>query len=403
MKIIHGCQRVSLWVLAGIMAAALAPECIFAQEMQAPAGAFYGVSPASPADAVFMPVDPTTIMPGDPAAVVGGSVDSSLVLFQPGSVVLVADESPSALSQPGPSSEQPRPPSEEKLGQAPEDYSHQFLRRDSVLLKPGDWQFDVGLNYTVFDRSYTNLDIGESKGQVVITPIDSRFISRLLLVPLDVRYGLCDQLQAFANVPFGWSNTERSCFGQDDFTNAGGIGDVTAGVSWLAHKTGGCSCDPDVIFTFGCTAPTADVSPLQGILEPPNTLLGQGFLYGSWNVLFVHTIDPIIVFYGFGSRHGVSREYEGYDIRPGDQYTYRCGLGFAVNERVTLSAIATGSYITAPYLNGTRVEGLAMEPISMRFGATISRAHCKQFWDPFVEIGMTPDAPNARVGMTFTF
>ena len=31
-----------------------------------------------------------------------------------------------------------------------------------------------------------------------------------MLVPMDVRYGLTDRLQLFANVPFGWANTETS-------------------------------------------------------------------------------------------------------------------------------------------------------------------------------------------------
>ncbi len=300
-----------------------------------------------------------------------------------------------------------QPPSQlddnQKLGQAPEDFSHQFLRQESVLLKCGELQIDVGLNYTVFDHNYTNLAIDQASGDPVVVALDSRVTQRLMLIPLDVRYGVSDTLQAFLDVPFGWSNTQDSYAGHDEFANSTGIGDLTQGVSWLIHKGNGCSYSPDVIATFAYTAPTADVSPLQGILEPPNALLGQGFWYGSWNVLVVHTVDPVVLFYGLGSRHGISREYHGYNILPGDQYSYRFGLGFAVNEKVTLSAIVNGSYITEPKLNGRNVEGLALEPISMRFAATVARPTCMRFWEPFVEIGMTSDAPNVRLGMTFTY
>ena len=165
-------------------------------------------------------------------------------------------------------------------------------------------------------------------------------------------------------------------------------------MNWLIHKSCGCSCDPDVIATFSITSPTADVNPLQGILEPPGTLLGTGFWYGYWNVLFVHTVDPVILFYGFGSRHGLSTESEGFNVRPGDQYYYRAGLGFAVNEKLTLSSSLTGWYITDPYLDGVRVAGLAMEPITLRFAATINRP-CRRYIEPFVELGLTPDAPDA--------
>ncbi len=310
---------------------------------------------------------------------------------------------PSELPPVAPSSQPNIPTEQQKLGEAPEDYSHQFLRQESVLLRPGDWQLDIGINYTVFDHNYTNLAVGGSGGSSSVVPVDSRFTSRLLLMPLDFRYGFLDRLQLFANVPFGWSNTENAFFGFDEFSNKGGIGDVTGGLSYLVCKGRGHSYQPDVIATLACTAPTADVSPLQGILEPPNTLLGQGFWFGSWNVLFVHTIDPVIIFYGFGSRHALMREYHGYDVRYGDQYMYRGGMGFAVNERVTLSASVTGSYITDPRLDGQRIAGLAMEPVSMRFGATIARPACLRYWDPFVEIGLTDDAPNSRVGMTFTY
>ena len=151
-------------------------------------------------------------------------------------------------------------------------------------------------------------------------------------------------------------------------------------------RAGGRSYDPDVIATFGVTAPTADVNPLQGILEPPNTMLGQGFWYGSWNVIFIHTVDPLIVFYGFGSRHGGERESEGLNITPGSQYNYRGGLGFAVNERVTLSACVIGSYITDPWLERAADRGAghgadlaavwrpSPVPAASRFGSRSSRS-----------------------------
>ncbi len=290
------------------------------------------------------------------------------------------------------------PPPDQKFGEQPPDRSHEFLRKQDVLLHAGQWQLDVGLNYLTYTHEYTQL----AQAGNVISAVDSRLTRRLLVAPLDVRYGICDRLQAFADVPFGWSNTEYSYAGFDDFTNQGGIGDVTAGISWLIHKSGGCSYDPDVVATFSITAPTANVSPLQGIIEPPNTLLGTGFWYGYWNVLFIHTVDPCILFYGFGSRHGLATEYEGFDIQPGDQYYYRAGLGFAVNEKLTLSSVLTGWYITDPYLDNVRIAGLAMEPITLRFAATIARP-CDRYIEPFVEIGLTPDAPDARIGLTFTY
>jgi hypothetical protein len=308
-----------------------------------------------------------------------------------------------AYQQPNAPSNQTPPPADQQYGEKPQDRTQEFLRQDSVLLKEGQWQFDVGFSYLTFDHNFTQLLVQTSGGNVVaVSPLDSRQTVRLMTTPLGVRYGITDRLQAFAIVPFGWSNTEVSYPGSESFVNEGGIGDVSAGVSWLVRKSCGCPYDPDIIATFGVTAPTANVNPLQGILEPPNTLLGTGFWYGYWNVTFVHTIDPIVLFYGFGSRHGLNREYDGFDIAPGAQYYYRVGMGFAVNERITLSSALIGNYVTDPSLNGVQVPGLAMEPITLRFAATIARP-CDRLVEPFVEFGLTPDAPNARVGVTFTY
>jgi hypothetical protein len=71
-------------------------------------------------------------------------------------------------------------------------------------------------------------------------------------------------------------------------------------------------------------------------------------------VLFVHTVDPVILFYGFGSRHGFTTESEGFQVHPGDQYYYRAGLGFAVNEKLTLSSSLTGWYIADPVRGNVR-------------------------------------------------
>ena len=53
---------------------------------------------------------------------------------------------------------------QEKFGVAPEDNSREFLRQESVLLKPCQWQFDIGLNYTIFDHRFTDIVVPTPTG-----------------------------------------------------------------------------------------------------------------------------------------------------------------------------------------------------------------------------------------------
>jgi hypothetical protein len=291
---------------------------------------------------------------------------------------------------------------DQKLGQAPQDYTHEFLRQEAVLLKQGQWQVDVGFDYLVMDHSFTQLAIS---GTTI--PVDSELRRRLMLVPVDLRYGLTDCMQLFANVPFGWANTEESyvlspTVNSDTFQNQGGIGDTDFGFSYLVHKSCGQSCDPDIIATMDVTAPTGKGSFFDALFLSPQLTLGQGLWAASWNVLFIHTYDPVIFFYGFGTRHPFAREFDGYDVVPGAQYNYKAGVGFAANERVTFSAMLYGSYIAEPLVDGQRVKGDALEPIYLRFAVTIAKCN-NCIFEPFVNIGLTSDAANTIFGVTFTY
>ena len=219
---------------------------------------------------------------------------------------------------------------------------------------------------------------------------------------MDFRYGVTDRVQAFVDMPVGWANTDVSYLGSDDFYNTGGLGDLNAGVSWLFHKSCGCSCDPDMIATFAFTAPTGNGNFLDAIFLTPELTLGQGLWAAYWNVLFVHTYDPVIVFYGFGTRHPFAREFDNIEVIPVVQYNYRMGVAFAVNEKVTFSSMLYGAYIAEPIVGGVRVQGDQLEPIYFRFAATVAKK-CQRFCEPYVEIGLTNDSANTRFGVTWTF
>ncbi|HTU26711.1 MAG TPA: hypothetical protein VMF30_14985 [Pirellulales bacterium] len=302
-----------------------------------------------------------------------------------------ATESPSAVGNAAaPGSQQG---DDKKLGKAPIDYSRQFLRTQSVLVKQGQIQFDTGVGYGTVESYFPTI--------VNNTLVQGFYHRRLGYAPAQIRYGLSDRAQFYANCPVGYVCTETTVLGSyANYSGRGGTGDTNVGVSYWLRKSNGCPFDPDVITTFGMTIPTAPASFLSA-LNTPQTSLGQGFWAATWNVLVIQSHDPVTIFYGVGGRQLFSRTIEGTPVQPGQQFTYQLGAGFAVNERVTFSASYFGYFITDTYIDHQRLVGSFLEPQYMRFAVTASRPH--RIIEPYVLIGTTADAARSIIGINITF
>jgi hypothetical protein len=294
------------------------------------------------------------------------------------------------------------------IGQAPEPPRPQFLRSQSILLDPGEYEFDITLQY-----SYDNSDFATAaiKGNLLLFGEANRR-ARLLTAPLEFRIGITPTCQGFVNVPFGWSDSEFAFAGDDVYTDAGGIGDVSAGI--IRQLIEGDEHCPDVLATLAFSVPTGK-STLGTSLAVPGTALGEGFATTSIGLSFIQIYDPIVVFYGFGYRHRYENEFEGgFEVEPGKQVFYRYGIGFAVNPRVTLTAVFIGSYIAEDKVNGIRIGGTKREPMSIRLGATIARYTKKKDEEchdhegpknvePFVAYGLTDESIDAVFGISWTY
>jgi hypothetical protein len=285
--------------------------------------------------------------------------------------------------------------SDTTLGQAPPNNELVFLRRQTVLLAPGEWQFDTGLTYSYYDgeRPIALTD----GGGTVIDVAHARVRQRLVAVPLDFRYGWLPGVQLYAGMPVGYTNAEFAFPGFKDTADDGGIGDLRAGASMMLRY--GQRGAPDVILTGGFTAPTGNGSYVTGGIVP-NSQLGQGFWAINANLLFVQTYDPCVIFYGVGYNHRFEDTQLGILVDPGEEVNYQLGVGFAVNSRITLSGAFLGAYLSEVSFNDDRIEGSTLEPMRMRLAVTMSK-HCR-IVEPFAEIPMTDDAA-ARIGVVWTF
>jgi hypothetical protein len=279
------------------------------------------------------------------------------------------------------------------LGTEPENVGLQFLRTQTVLLNRHQWQFDAGLSYTIAES-----DFPVQVGSPITGVTEGRIRQRLLLVPFEARYGLTSRVQLFASAPVGYSNTETTFGGVDDYFDTGGIGDVSFGLS--AQLIPGTACRSELVGTFGVTAPTGDASLATGLLAPEASL-GEGYWGFTGNLLWVRNYDPVVLFYGVGANFRLEEDFGNIHVDPGERFLYQFGVGFAVNRHVTLSGAFIGAYWVEDQWNGLRIAGGSREPLRFRIAATIGKS-CR-IVEPFAEIGMTEEAPDSRIGITWTF
>ena len=313
---------------------------------------------------------------------------------------------------------------DQTLGEAPQetDADRQFLRQDSILLDPGQYQIDMTLQYLFDEKDFVlaqtingNLQIDEARQR-----------RRLLLVPIEFRLGLTSNLQGFINVPFGWSNTEFIFGATDEFSNNVGIGDVSAGLTRILFdgKVSPSKVIPlQILGNLSFSAPTGK-SSFASSLSSPGSSLGRGSWSVSSALTFIHTYDPLVAFYGFGLSRPFESTIDGFSVKPGQQIFYRFGVGFAVNPKVTLSTSFIGSFIGETKVNGIGAAGSMIQPTLLRFAATFVKSEKSgrskisgnkasgsgkkrrapvRTIEPFVNFGLTEDSIDVLFGISRTF
>jgi len=263
-----------------------------------------------------------------------------------------------------------------------------FLRNQAVLLRRGEFQLDVGLVY-----SYDESDFAIASGAIVG---EGQLRQRNIYVPLTARYGLTNNAQLQVAMPMGVSHSEFIGPGFDVHDNHGPIGDVTIALSYALPKW--CPDDSDCVWTNSLVIPTGKTPSLR---TTPDAGLGNGYFeYGS-SMLLLQNYDPLLVFGSAGVRYGFETDLDGFDFERGLAFDYSLGVGFGVNEHISLSTVFQGSFETEVHLNGAAVPGSDRDLMSLRFALT-KAGPCK-IVEPFVSIGLTEPTAEAQLGIIWTY
>ncbi len=282
---------------------------------------------------------------------------------------------------------------DERLGEAPdEDFREVFLRESLVLLAPGEVQLEFSLDY--LRDTFGNIRTRE--GSLFST----------------VRVGLPFGFEAFIDVPYEvreqeiFVATENSDGGagettviDDDHT---GIGDIQAGLNFILLPE--TETWPNIIGTLAYAEPTGEepdlTDPLAAVFGPANIALGTGRRSGTAGLSFVKSSDPAVLFGGLQFTYRDTESVGGIEIEGGHQFAYRFGMGFAINDELTMSGLFNGAYLTETKLNGQPVLGSDLEPWTFRTGLTYAFRQ-NQYIEPAVTFALNDDAVDAIANLAY--
>jgi hypothetical protein len=244
-----------------------------------------------------------------------------------------------------------------------------LLDKGAILLKPGQFQIEPGLEYSSFSSSNVAINGLSLFDAIVIGTIRVDDIQRQVLTgSLKVRYGIISRLQIDATIPFLWrTETEVLGVGTPDVFERSitgyGLGDIEIGLT--GQPIIGRGWVPNVLVRAGIRIPTGeDVFSIPtvtvgagGQTRLTRAPTGNGF-YGIFvTATAVWSIDPVAFFFGGGYTYNLPRNVGGQfgNIDPGNSISYFAGMNIAVNDRVALNLSFVGQNSFSTVQNGQTV------------------------------------------------
>jgi hypothetical protein len=244
---------------------------------------------------------------------------------------------------------------------------------------------------------------------------------------LAMRYGLTSRLEVELRVPYVAAHTDtisREIFtgSAEDrvFTSSGhGLGDIEATaryqmndggadkpyfVGWLRFKSR-TGRDPFDV-TTDCV--NRCIQNVTGTGMPLQLPTGSGFYALQPGVTWLYPSDPVVFFGNLSylhnfPRHGVSRRLLGGDrellgtIDVGDVVDLSLGLGFALNDKASISLGYDQSFVGLTRQNGKTVAGSAKTVLGTLLVGGSYRLSDKRNLNVALGVGVTRDTPDATV------
>jgi hypothetical protein len=300
---------------------------------------------------------------------------------------------------------------EEEYGIPPPRRVPLFLQEASVLLPPGEYQYETGLRYSTNSNVFPASAILD--GSAFVANADQK--QQTISMPLEFRFGIAEELQGFVSIPLGWSKqriTFQSVERAED--RVFGVGDLSFGLTKLLWQW-----KEDQTRFLGSASASVPTGPSAFSIGDQSDLaaLGRGYWTVGAGFNLVRSIDPVSIFGGTGYTYTFATDVgQGQRLDAGNSLFYSIGLGYSVNPTVSVNVAFAGSYGGELKLNGARLSGSSTEPLSLKIAATFANVKKRTLLqsmankyttptlrEPYVRFGLTQFAGDVDFGIRITY
>ena len=267
-----------------------------------------------------------------------------------------------------------------------------FLTGSTVLLSPGIYELDVGLYYKNTRTETSLFDVGYFQR--------SAYKARRIEMLLTGRAGLYDRLEGWLSIKETYTyirEVSTNEYVRD--TDSYDFGDISLGLQYLLIPEN--ENHPAISIQLGVNIPTGQMDYYDVYnkwKDPLNN--GSGHWGASLGFSFVRTIDPVILFGGINYNHSFEKTIDNYDVDLRWSLNGNFGVGFALNEKISLGCNWGFGYSTTMVVDDVEIKGSDTEPMDLSFSASY---RFSENWTatPQVTMALNDDAGTSNIYLQF--
>jgi hypothetical protein len=268
-----------------------------------------------------------------------------------------------------------------------------LVEKGGVLLPP--WSFELQPEFDYAYKGADGLMVVQQGGTASLVAHDVR--DDRLEAALTARLGLPRDSQAEVKVPYLHVSERADDGAQSVGRSEAGLGDLELALAHQFVREHGWL--PDLVGEVRWRVPTGEDA-----FDRHGPALGSGFHGIGGQLTLQKTYDPVVFLGSLGYTANLGARKNGFDINPGDAWSFGLSAILAAGPAVSLRAGLSMAFTGTADVDGRRVAGSDKTEGVLSLGTAVTITP-KALLDASVGIGVTPDAPNiaTRLALAYRF